>query len=90
MPPALINGRSSANRTQYVGPAIDNVFAQAYEPIELVVVDDGSTHDTREVLSAYADRLLALADNHSVTQLHRNTPVPVKYDWRAGSGSSGG
>ena len=90
MPPAFIDGRGSANRAQYVGPAIDNVFAQAYGPIELVVVDDGSTHDTREVLSAYKGRLLALADNYSVTHLHLNEPVPVKYDWRAGSGSSGG
>jgi hypothetical protein len=34
--------------------------------------------------------LLALADNYSVTHLHLNAPVLVKYDWRQGSGSSGG
>ena len=34
--------------------------------------------------------LLALADNYSVTHLHLNEPVPVKYDWRAGARSSGG
>ena len=89
MPPAFINARGSANRAYYVDPAIDNVFAQAYEPIEVVVVDNDSTDDTREVLSAYADRWLALADNYSVTHLHLNAPVLVKYDWRANSEGRG-
>ena len=56
----------------------------------VLAVDDGSMHDRREVLSVYAVRLLALADNYSVTHVHLNAPVPVKYDWRAASGSSGG
>jgi glycosyltransferase involved in cell wall biosynthesis len=37
----------------YVGEAIDSVFAQDYPEIELIVIDDGSTDDSREVIAAH-------------------------------------
>jgi hypothetical protein len=41
------------NRPALVLDAVDSVLAQSYRPIEIIIVDDGSTDDTPEV----ADRL---------------------------------
>lgn len=45
------------NGGRYVREAVDSVLAQDYERIEVIVVDDGSTDDTAEVLSSYGSRI---------------------------------
>jgi glycosyltransferase involved in cell wall biosynthesis len=45
------------NCENYLAEAIDSVLAQTYSPIELIVVDDGSTDGTRKVAEAYGPRL---------------------------------
>jgi glycosyltransferase involved in cell wall biosynthesis len=37
--------------------AVQSVVVQTHPDIELTVVDDGSTDETRTVLSAFADRI---------------------------------
>jgi glycosyltransferase involved in cell wall biosynthesis len=39
----------------YVAQTVDSILAQTYPHVEAIVVDDGSTDDTREVLARYAD-----------------------------------
>ncbi len=41
------------NCADYVGQAIDSVLAQDYQPIEVLVADDGSTDHTQQVLQRY-------------------------------------
>jgi glycosyltransferase involved in cell wall biosynthesis len=43
------------NRSGVLSDAIDTVLAQTYDPIEIIVVDDGSTDGTSDVLEQYSD-----------------------------------
>jgi glycosyltransferase involved in cell wall biosynthesis len=47
------------NRAAYLAEAVDSVLNQSYPHLELLVVDDGSTDNTRDVLNQFAgDRRL--------------------------------
>ena len=48
------------NYGRYLGAAIDSALAQDFPDIEVVVVDDGSTDDSREVIGAYGDRIVPI------------------------------
>lgn len=43
------------NNGKYIVQAIDSIYAQKYDNIEIVVVDDGSTDNTKEILKHYND-----------------------------------
>jgi Glycosyltransferases involved in cell wall biogenesis len=41
------------NYGQYIGEAIESVMSQTYSNIELVIIDDGSTDNSRKVINLY-------------------------------------
>ena len=43
------------NGARYLGEAIDSILAQTHRPIEVIVVDDGSTDDSARVARRYGD-----------------------------------
>lgn len=45
------------NRAQYLSQAIDSVLRQTIADLEVIVVDDGSTDHTQDVLRRYGDRI---------------------------------
>lgn len=44
------------NRAGMITDAMDSVFAQTFRPIELIVVDDGSTDSTAEVIKQWGEQ----------------------------------
>jgi glycosyltransferase involved in cell wall biosynthesis len=63
----------NCNYAQYVGDAIDSVLAQMYPDIEIIVVDDGSTDASRDVLLNYGDSIKTISQqNHGVSAARNN------------------
>ncbi|KSB88499.1 glycosyl transferase [Caulobacter vibrioides] len=48
------------NYAAYLPACIDSVLAQDYADFELIVVDDGSKDNSREIIAGYGDRLVAV------------------------------
>ena len=69
----------SYNRAKYIGEAIDSVLAQTYQNFELVIIDDGSTDDTREILSAYTDSRIKLVLHTENAGLHARRAESLTY-----------
>lgn len=48
------------NYARFLRAAIDSALSQTYTPLEVIVVDDGSTDTSHEVISSYGDRVSAV------------------------------
>ncbi len=49
------------NRAGYLGGVIDSVLGQGYPDLEHIVLDDGSTDGTRDVMRRYEGRIVAVS-----------------------------
>lgn len=45
------------NRRDYITTALDSVLAQSYKDYEIIIIDDGSSDDTKEVLKPYQNNI---------------------------------
>lgn len=63
------------NGRRYLTEAIDSVLAQTYRPLELIVIDDGSSDGTRTVAVGYGDRLRYFHQPNAGQGAARNTGV---------------
>ncbi|NQT94714.1 MAG: glycosyltransferase family 2 protein [Lentisphaerae bacterium] len=62
------------NGEKYLGEAIDSVLAQDYQPLELIVVDDGSVDKTAEIAGSYPQVNYLFQPNQNVS-VARNTGI---------------
>lgn len=63
------------NRADLVCEAIDSVLAQTYCDFEIIVVDDGSTDRTQEVVSVYGQRIRVIRQENQGEAAARNTGI---------------
>lgn len=60
------------NRAYIVGAAIASVLRQSYRPVEVVVIDDGSTDDTAAVVSRYGPEVRYFRQKNAGVSAARN------------------
>jgi glycosyltransferase involved in cell wall biosynthesis len=76
MSPALVSCVIPAfNAEQFVAEAIESVLQQTYEPLEILVVDDGSTDRTADVVRSYGSQVTCLSQEHRGTAAAKNDGI---------------
>ncbi len=65
------------NSGRYLGQAIESVFSQTYSDFELIVVDDGSTDDTAEIVKRFNGRIRYHYQPHQERSVARNTGLKL-------------
>ena len=65
----------SYNCGRFLADAIDSVLRQSYPAREIIVVDDGSTDDSRQVLERYGERVRVVAQRNQGVSAARNTGI---------------
>lgn len=65
------------NSGQYIRQAIDSVLAQTYQDFEIIVVDDGSTDNTADLLNPYQDRIRYIYQENKRLSGARNTGIRI-------------
>jgi glycosyltransferase involved in cell wall biosynthesis len=63
------------NRAEFLSKTIDSLLQQEFRDFELIVVDDGSTDKTPQILKAYGDRLRILRQDNQGPSAARNLGV---------------
>lgn len=63
------------NHAQYLGAAITSVLTQSYPSIEIIVVDDGSTDDSRAVAACFGQRIRYIWQENRGLSAARNTGI---------------
>ena len=63
------------NYAPYISEAIESVLAQTRPPLDVIVVDDGSTDATPEVLAAFGDRIRVLRQTNQGASAARNRGI---------------
>jgi glycosyltransferase involved in cell wall biosynthesis len=48
------------NYDRFLAEAINSALNQSYEQIEVIVVDDGSTDNSRQIIAEYGDRIISI------------------------------
>ena len=63
------------NRAWVIKEAVDSVLAQDYKDFELIIVDDGSTDNTSDVLASYGEDVRVLFQENKGVSAARNRGV---------------
>jgi glycosyltransferase involved in cell wall biosynthesis len=63
------------NRAMWISEAVDSVLAQTEPPFEVIVVDDGSTDETPDLLRTYGDKISVLTQSNKGVSAARNLGI---------------
>ena len=63
------------NSARFIGEALESVFAQTYADFDVIIVDDGSTDDTRQAIEPYRDRLTYIEQENGGPANARNRAI---------------
>jgi glycosyltransferase involved in cell wall biosynthesis len=63
------------NYAHYLRETLDSVFAQTYPEIEIIVVDDGSSDGSREILESFGARIVSIFQKNKGVAAARNNGV---------------
>ena len=63
------------NGERYLRETLDSMLAQTYQPLEVIVVDDGSTDGTPKVVAGYGDRVRYIYQENSGPAIARNRGI---------------
>ena len=70
------------NNADFVGQAISSALDQSHKNIEVIVVNDGSTDKSAEVISAFGDKIIYLEQENQGACVARNAGLAVATgDW---------
>lgn len=74
----------SYNRGAMVIAAVESVLAQTMNDVEIIVVDDGSTDDTAQLLAPYRDRIVYIrTDNRGIARARNTGMLAARGDYIA-------
>lgn len=65
------------NSANYIKEALESVFEQTFQDFEIIVIDDGSTDGTGEILKKYGDRIRSLFQDNSGPASARNKGIRI-------------
>ena len=72
------------NSERWVKDCIDSVLSQTCRPLEIIVVNDGSTDGSLRILESFGDRLVILTQPNSGAAVARNRAADIaKGNWLA-------
>ena len=65
------------NSSKYISKAIDSVLAQTYSNYEIIVIDDGSTDNTKAKLEQYKNKVRYIYQENQGSAAARNTGIKL-------------
>ena len=65
------------NGATFLAGAIENVLTQNYQPLEIIVVDDGSTDDTASIAAKYANEICYIYQPNAGAAAARNRGIEL-------------
>ena len=67
------------NAEKYIGEAIGSILAQTYKNFELIIINDGSTDNTAEIILSYNDERIKYINNEANAGISRSRNKGIRH-----------